>query len=199
MNESLVKKILAEERGLPHFNQNQVAFDLSEQALALLEQQGDLYDEAAIVLITVFGFLKDEKITDEEIEIFRKVIHLFNFDGVLNSFAKIQLINLLKNIAANYFTQKKYGNAEKSYETALVIAADYPIEQVKIYLKIWEINIENRDYNRVIVILKLAEAIILSHEIPEKIQIECFKILVTITFSKEIIRIFLNIQRKSLS
>jgi signal transduction histidine kinase len=175
MNQVLIKKLLAEARAKPYLNQNQVAFELSERALSLLDQEGDLDDEACNILIIVSNFLKDEKITEEVIDIFRKIIQLLDFDGILNSFGKIQLIDLLKKVGEIYLIQEKYNHAEKSYQVILTVAADYPIEQVKIYLKLSDINTASRSYDRVIEVLKLAEAVISSHEIPEIVQIQCFQ------------------------
>jgi signal transduction histidine kinase len=134
-----------------------------------------MMNEMAAIWTIVSDFLKDEKITDTEVENFRKILLILDVDGELNSFEKIQLINLLKNAGADYLTQKKYIQAEKSYEAALVIATVFPIEQVKIYLKLNQVYTANLLFDKAIEVLKLAEEIILAHEIPENLQIECFQ------------------------
>lgn len=175
MNQTVIEKLLEAVKAKHHLNQHEAAFDLSEQALALLSKQVVLNDETAAVLKMVSDVLEDEKITDREVECFGKILRILDVDGVVNSFGKIQLISLLKNAGTDYLTQKKYLHAEKSYEVALLLAATFPIEQVKIYLQLYQINIANSFSDRAIEFLKLAERIILGHQIPEKLQIECFQ------------------------
>ncbi|NJN78357.1 MAG: hypothetical protein HC803_08555 [Saprospiraceae bacterium] len=95
------------------------------------------------------------------------MVHFINLEKEKNEADFIALIHTFTDIGNDYFEAKNYDKAERIYQTILLFTSDYPIEQIKIHLKLSTLYQSNYSFDKVIQSLELAETVIQKVEIPK--------------------------------
>jgi|GEM_PF-2499626 signal transduction histidine kinase/Tfp pilus assembly protein PilF len=174
MDKAKIATLLVNAKAKQYLNQNQAAFEVSEEALALVGQE--YFDSEALRrLIMMSNLLKGESVSNILVMTFRQVIRSLKVEVENDDSETIALIESLIDIGTSYFETKDYQNSEIIYESAFLLTSNLFIEKVKIHLKLSNLHHTNRLFDKVIEHLKLAEAIILKTEIPKYLELECFQ------------------------
>lgn len=174
MNKALINKLLEKAKAQKEENNFERAFELYGKALAFGQKQG-LEVEVNKVLIEIGLILKQRSITQDDVKYLDEAVTYFNTVIENNSLENKEKLLLLLEIGDAYFDKKSYKKAEKFYLLALENAANYPLENIQIYLALSKLSIATRLPENTINYLNLAEVIIEENDIPIDLQIQCFQ------------------------
>lgn len=174
MNKALIDKLLEKAKAQNEDNNFERAFELYEKALAFGKRQG-LDVEVNKVLIEIGLLLKQQSVTEDEVEYLDKAVTYFEVVLDNETLLDKEKILLLIEIAEAYLNKKGHRKSEKFYLLALELATAFPLEQISIYLSLSKLSTIARTPDKTIEYLHSAEKIIETNEVDIELKMQCFQ------------------------